>query len=103
MKTSRLACSSEITDATRNALRAAIMGLWTTSQIGVSWVARHEGNADYYQLDGLAPLAVATKGPILLLANSWPRSPGSMTDAQASTVRRLLIAFRMLCCLRELC
>jgi hypothetical protein len=57
-------------EATRNALRAAIMDLWTTSQIGVSWVARHEGNADYYQLDGLAPLAVATKGPILLLANS---------------------------------
>ena len=57
-------------EATRNALRAAIMDLWTTSQIGVSWVARHEGNADYYQLDGLAPLATATKGPILLLANS---------------------------------
>jgi hypothetical protein len=57
-------------EATRNALRAAIMDLWTTSQIGVSWVARHEGNSDYYQLDGLAPFAVATKGPILLLANS---------------------------------
>jgi hypothetical protein len=57
-------------EATRNALRAAIMDLWTTSQIGVSWVARHEGNADYYQLDGLAPIAVATKGPILLLASS---------------------------------
>jgi hypothetical protein len=57
-------------EATRNALRAAIGDLWTTSQIGVGWVARHEGNADYFQLDGLAPLAVATKGPILLLANS---------------------------------
>jgi len=67
-----LICSSANWDseATRNALRAAIMDLWTTSQIGVSWVARHEGNADYYQLDGLAPLAVATKGPILLLASS---------------------------------
>ncbi len=57
-------------EATRNALRAAIGDLWTTSQFGVSWVARHEGNADYYQLDGLAPFAVATQGPILLLANS---------------------------------
>jgi len=57
-------------EGTRNAVRAAIIDLWTTSQIGVSWVARHEGNADYYQLDGLAPLALATKGPILLLANS---------------------------------
>jgi hypothetical protein len=57
-------------EATRNALRAGIQDLWTTSQIGVSWVARHEGNADYYQLDGLASLAVATQGPILLLADS---------------------------------
>jgi hypothetical protein len=57
-------------EVTRNALRAAIMDLWTTSQIGVSWVAKHEGNADYYQIDGLAPLAVATQGPILVLANS---------------------------------
>jgi hypothetical protein len=57
-------------EATRHALRAALMDHWTTSQIGVSWVARHEGDADYYQLDGLAPLALAFKGPILLLANS---------------------------------
>jgi len=57
-------------EAAREALRAAIRDLWTTSQIGVSWVAKHEGNADYYQLDGLAPLAVAAQGPILLLANS---------------------------------
>jgi hypothetical protein len=57
-------------EATRNALRAAIEDLWTTSQIGVSWVTGREGNATFYQLDGLAPLAVATKGPILLLANS---------------------------------
>jgi hypothetical protein len=58
------------TEAARDALRAAIQDVWTTSQIGVSWVEKHEGDADYYQLDGLAPLAVATKGPILLLANS---------------------------------
>ena len=57
-------------EAARNALRAAIRDLWTTSQIGVNWVAMHQGNTDYYQLDGLAPLAIATQGPILLLANS---------------------------------
>jgi hypothetical protein len=56
--------------AARDALRAAIRDLWTTSQIGMNWVENHEGNADYYQLDGLVPLAVAAKGPILLLANS---------------------------------
>jgi hypothetical protein len=57
-------------EASRDALRAAIRDLWTTSQIGVNWVENHEGNANYYQLDGLVPLAVATKGPILLVANS---------------------------------
>ncbi len=57
-------------EATRHALGVALMDRWTTSQIGVSWVARHEGGADYYQLDGLAPLVLAFKGPILLLANS---------------------------------
>jgi hypothetical protein len=55
---------------TRDALRAAIRDLWTTSQIGVNWVENHEDNVEYHQLDGLAPLAVATRGPILLLANS---------------------------------
>lgn len=57
-------------EAARIALRAAIEDLWTTSQIGVNWVENREGNADYYQLDGLVPLAVATKGPILIVANS---------------------------------
>jgi hypothetical protein len=57
-------------DAARNALRAAIADLWTTSQIGVNWVENHEGNAGYYQLDGLVPLAVAVKGPILIVADS---------------------------------
>jgi hypothetical protein len=73
-------------EATRNALRAAIRDLWTTSQIGVSWVARHEGNADYYQLDGLAPLAVATKGPILLLANSGETLKSLLANSPGSEV-----------------
>jgi hypothetical protein len=33
-------------------------------------VASREGNTNYYQLGALAALAVAAKGPILLLANS---------------------------------
>ena len=57
-------------EAVREALGAAVQDLWTTSQIGVSWAENREGNADYYQLDGLAPLEVATQGPILLVANS---------------------------------
>jgi hypothetical protein len=56
--------------AARDALRAAIRDLWTTSQIGLNWVENHDGDAAYYQLDGLAPLVIAAKGPILLVANS---------------------------------
>jgi len=54
----------------RDALRAAIRDLWTTSQIGLNWVENHEGDAAYFQLDGLAPLVIAARGPILLVANS---------------------------------
>jgi hypothetical protein len=57
-------------DAARNALRAAIEDLWTTSRIGANWVENRQGDAVYYQLDGLVPLAVATKGPILIVADS---------------------------------
>jgi hypothetical protein len=56
--------------AVRDTLRASIRELWTTSQIGVNWVENREGNAGYYHLDGLVPLAVVVRGPVLLLANS---------------------------------
>ena len=54
----------------RDALRAAIRDLWTTSQIGVNWVENRAGDAGYYQLDGLVPLAMAVRGPILVVSNS---------------------------------
>ena len=56
--------------AARDAIRTAIQDLWTTSQIGVSWVENHQGSASYYRLDGLVPLAVATRGQVLMVANS---------------------------------
>jgi len=56
--------------AARDAIRTAVQDLWTTSQIGVNWVENHQGSASYYQLDGLVPLAVAVRGPILVVANS---------------------------------
>jgi len=56
--------------AVRDTLRAAIRDLWTTSQIGVNWIESREENVDHFHLDGLVPLAVAVRGPVLLLANS---------------------------------
>ncbi|MDR3677599.1 MAG: hypothetical protein P4N24_19115 [Acidobacteriota bacterium] len=57
-------------ETVRSALREAIDGQWTTSQIGVNWVEHHQGNRAFYQLDGLVPLAIATEGPILMVADS---------------------------------
>ena len=56
--------------AVRTALHATIEDLYTISQSGVKWVENHEGNATYFQLDGLVHLAVAAKGPILMVADS---------------------------------
>jgi len=56
--------------AARDAFRAAIRELWTSSEIGVNWVEKHDGDTAYYQFSGLAPLAIAAKGPVLVVANS---------------------------------
>jgi hypothetical protein len=80
--------------AARDALRTAIRDLWTTSQIGLNWVENHQGDAAYFQLDGLAPLVIAAQGPILLVANSAEmmmlllvRAPlGTTANSQATEV-----------------
>jgi len=69
-------------EAARIALRTAIEDLWTTSQIGVNWVENREGNADYYHLNGLLPLAIATKGPILIVADSAETLKPLLTHSQ---------------------
>lgn len=57
-------------EAARTAIREAIEGLYTVSQIGVGWAEHQEGIASYDQLDGLLPVAVATQGPVLIVADS---------------------------------
>ena len=66
------------------ALRAAIENLWTTSQIGVNWVEHREGNADYYQLDRLVPLAAAAERPILIVADSADTLKPLLAPTQAA-------------------
>jgi hypothetical protein len=53
----------------RQALLEGVEGLWTTSRLGVHWVEQRHGEYPYYELDGPARLAVATHGPLLLVAN----------------------------------
>ncbi len=57
-------------DRVRRALEAAVENLWTTSELGVAWVAHQRGQETYYELDGLARLSIATRGRLLVVANS---------------------------------
>ena len=58
--------------AVREALVAAAEGLWTTSRLGADWVEVNRGNARYFTLNGLVPLAVAVEGNRMIVANSPP-------------------------------
>ncbi len=53
--------------AVRDAVSAGLGKLLTTDQLGVHWVDRRES---YSELDGLHPLALATRGRILAIATS---------------------------------
>jgi len=54
----------------RSALQTAILGLWTTSRLGVQWSEQTVAAQTFHQLDGLAPLAVAVRGREIFLASS---------------------------------
>lgn len=54
----------------RSALQTALLGLWTTSRLGVQWSEQTVAAQTFHQLDGLAPLAVAVRGRELFVANS---------------------------------
>ncbi len=64
-----LASSDWDEQAARKALLASVEGLWTTSQLGANWVERRRGAQVYYELDGLARLALALRGPYLVVAD----------------------------------
>jgi hypothetical protein len=68
-----LAASDWDGDAVRRSLESTVRNLWTTSGLGVGWVARQSGPVTYYALDGLARLSMATRGRLLVLADSAPQ------------------------------
>ena len=55
--------------AARAAVAAAFAKLLTTDQMGIRWVERRAGANSYAELDGLQPLAIATSGRTLIVAN----------------------------------
>lgn len=64
-----LALSDWNAEAARGALLQSIESLWTVSRLGTQWVQRQRGAYGYYELDGLARLAVATQGRLLIVAD----------------------------------
>ncbi len=65
-----LAASSWDASQALASLQTAAQGLWTTSQLGATWVQQQTGGQSYYSLDGLTPLFVAARERYLLVANS---------------------------------
>jgi hypothetical protein len=54
----------------RAAVGEAVESLWSASSLGVAWVERKQNGRSYHQLDGLARLAVAAEGPVLIISDS---------------------------------
>ncbi|MGH9663572.1 MAG: hypothetical protein ACRD9L_04005, partial [Bryobacteraceae bacterium] len=52
------------------ALTQAAANVWTTSQLGADWTPRTVSGQEYFELNGLARLAVAASGRILLMSDS---------------------------------
>ncbi len=50
-------------------MQSSVENLWTTSQIGLGWVEKEDATGPYWELDGLAPLAVAVRGPLLVVTD----------------------------------
>ena len=56
-------------NAIHQALTAAVETLWTTSSLGARWTSGTAGSHPIDRLDGLAPLMIAVRGRVLLIAN----------------------------------
>jgi hypothetical protein len=56
--------------AVRAALTAGLENLWSASGLGLHWVEVTRNGMTWHELDGLAHLAVATRGDLLIVGNS---------------------------------
>jgi hypothetical protein len=58
--------------AVRAALTSGLENLWSASGLGLHWVELTRNGMTWHELDGLAHLAVATRGDLLIVGNSSP-------------------------------
>ena len=56
-------------EAVRAALQNAIKAGLTTAELGVNWQPVNQAGESYYQLDGLTPLLMATRGKYLIVSD----------------------------------
>jgi hypothetical protein len=56
--------------AVRSALTQAAANVWTTSSLGAGWTSHTAASHEYFELDGLARLATAVNGRVLILSDS---------------------------------
>jgi hypothetical protein len=56
--------------AVRAALTAGLENLWSASGLGLHWVEVTRNGVTWHEMDGLAHLAVATRGDLLIVGNS---------------------------------
>lgn len=84
-------------DEVRTQLQTAVQGIWTTSGLGTAWLERRAGDFDYYEVDGLSPLAVAVRGrhlfiangtaPLISVLNRLGQAPGDPGDSYSAGFR----------------
>jgi hypothetical protein len=56
-------------DVVRTVLRTLVEPVWTKAGLGMAWTDQASGAQAFSQLEGLERLAIATRGPLLFLAN----------------------------------
>jgi hypothetical protein len=76
-------------DAVRTALRTLVEPVWRNVGLGMAWTDQASGAQAFSQLAGLERLAVATRGPLLFLANdpALLRAVLESTSKPAVTIR----------------
>jgi hypothetical protein len=69
--------------AIRAALTSGLENLWSASGLGLHWVELTRNGVTWHEMDGLAHLAVATRGDLLIVGNS-----GAMVQAMIERAGR---------------
>jgi hypothetical protein len=79
--------------AVRAALSTGLDNLWSASGLGLHWVELTRNGMTWHELDGLAHLAVATRGDLLIVGNSSAMVEAMLERAARPTAAALPATF----------